>query len=122
MRKLLKQIKNQRRNFRGVFVRMGTKPNWHGYSEETVLLEDIIDVETGQVVTDHIWFNYTKAFQALGDLSAGDVIYFTARVRHYLKGYKGYDYIKRIESPIEHDWKLSYPTRLHKEVIANALG
>jgi hypothetical protein len=64
-------------------------------------------------VADHLWFNYTKGFQALGILVEGDVIEFYARVREYTKGYVNY---REMIDEREIDYKLSYPTKFRKVV------
>ena len=52
------------------------------------------------LVTDHLWFNYTKGFAELGKLIVGDVISFNARVASYEKlGHKI-------------DYKLERPTKV----------
>ena len=70
----------------------------------TVLLKDVKNVE-GKVLTDHLWFNYTKGFQSLGELKEGDIVQFNARCKEYEKGYKGYR--ADVYKPIEIDYKLS---------------
>ncbi len=109
MREELKKIKEVRASFIGTFERIGTKSSF-GYLKQTILLKDIKD-STGQIVADHLWFNLTKGFSALG-LSQGDTVKFDARVKKYEKGYKGYR--EDVYKPIETDYKLSHPTRLAK--------
>lgn len=115
MRKQLSKINNVRTGFTGVFVRFGTKSNWHGFPEKTVLLKDI--KLNGKEYADHLWFNYTKEFQKI-DLQENDVVCFDARVKRYIKGYKGYREEMQYEHPIEEDYKLSHPTKV-KKVINN---
>lgn len=110
MRKALERINGVRATFTGTFVRLGIKSSY-GYSKQTLLLSDVKDSE-GIVVTDHLWFNYTAGFAALG-LVAGDIVRFDARVATYVKGYRGYrDDV--YDKPIEKDYKLSHPTKLAK--------
>lgn len=110
MRKELEKIEEVRGTFTGVFVRKGTK-NGYMCIEETILLKDVKNSE-GKLMTDHLWFNYTKGFQKLGTLKEGDVIQFDARCKSYLKGYKGYR--MDVYKPLEWDYKLSHPTKLKK--------
>ena len=63
MRKRMEKLENERAQFRGSFERLGEKRNWHGYPETTVMLKDVILTETGEVVTEHLWFNYTLGFE-----------------------------------------------------------
>jgi hypothetical protein len=86
MRESLKQANDLRLRFIGTFVRYGTKTNYKGYQERTILLCNVVDT-TGQITTDHLWFNMTKQFDALGELQEGDILSFDARVRPYVKGY-----------------------------------
>ena len=117
MRKELKPLQDLRGQFTGTFVRIGTKSSY-GYLKHTLLLKDVTD-KAGKVVTDHLWFNLTKGFAALG-LTPGDVVQFEARVRPYEKGYRGYR--DDVDKPIETDYKLSHPTRLRKVEGKHALA
>lgn len=107
MRKNLQKINGTRATFTGVFERFGTKNGWNG-PEKTVLLKDIRN-SSGEIVADHLWFNYTKGFQML-PLSPGVEVKFVARVKLYEKGYKGYR--EDVYKPIEYDYKLSHPTKI----------
>lgn len=98
-----------RGTYSATFVRFGTKDGWVG-PVPTVLLKDVKDL-TGLVVTDHLWFNLTKGFDAC-NLQPGDVVAFDARVAIYRKGYQGYRDKLRFEKPITYDYKLSHPTKV----------
>ncbi|MEP6738649.1 MAG: hypothetical protein ABJA70_24200, partial [Chryseolinea sp.] len=76
--------------------------------EETILLTGIIDISKNKVVADHLWFSYTKAFQAIA-LTADIEIQFEARIKQYTKGYvnKKYGIDNR-----QQDYKLSHPTKV----------
>lgn len=110
MRNNLTEYTETRGTFKGVFVRKGTKNGYKG-PEETLLLKDITD-QCDKKLTDHLWFNYTKGFEKLGELKEGDLIQFNARCKEYEKGYKGYRY--DVYKPIELDYKLSHPTKIIK--------
>ena len=112
MRHNLKTMNDERRRFTGEFVRYGTKRGWHAPTI-TVLFKDITDVETGQRVTNHLWFNLTKAFSALG-LVEGDVIAFDARVTRYTKGYQGRRAEEHGEAWSATDYRLSRPTKVER--------
>lgn len=115
MRKKLKSKNNSREQFTGIFVRSGTKKGWRGSIEWTLLFKDITDAD-GNIVCDHLWFNYTKGFRDMeneqGDMEEGDVVSFHARVKRYSKGYCG----RRLDvyKPFETDYKLSHPTKIKK--------
>jgi hypothetical protein len=114
MRKCLQKLEQQRLRFSGTFDRFGIKPAWKGRPLPTLLLLNIKDSNNKQV-TEHLWFNYTKGFQALGELKQGDIIHFDARVKMYWKGYKGNRDDMEFDYPIEQDYKLSHPTSLWRE-------
>ena len=102
MREKLEQMGNEERHcFQGKFERCGYKSFDDKYSP-TILLTDITDNE-GNLVTEHLWFNYCKGFLALGQLEKGDKISFCARVAEYVKG-RRYDR--------SWDYKLSRPTKI----------
>ncbi len=68
-----------RKKISGVFSRFGKKVNYKGYSEETVLVERIVDDVPNEIMCDHIWFSLTKGFENL-KLTRGDVLQFDARI------------------------------------------
>jgi len=103
MRTELAKIENTRGTFTGTFIRFGTKKGYR-HKETTVLLSDVRN-DTGEVITSHLWFNYTKEFKRLWEvkeLRTGKIIQFLARVKPYTKGYRKDDY----------DYRLSHPTKL----------
>lgn len=108
MRKRLASEEGLRTAFRAKFVRLGKKINFKGISEETILLTEITDTTNNKVVADHLWFSFTKAFQAV-ILTPGAQIQFEARIKQYTKGYvnKKYGIDKR-----QKDFKLSHPTKV----------
>jgi hypothetical protein len=108
MRTKLSTEEGKRKRFRALFERTGKKVSFKGYSEDTLLLTHIVDVETNAVVCDHIWFAYTKGFEA-AKLSPGLTIEFEARVKEYAKGYVNTRY--KINNR-KLDYKLSNPTKI----------
>jgi hypothetical protein len=111
VRRKLGKLDGSRLKFEGKFERYGTKTNYKGFPERTILLKDIRidrkDGNGGKIIADHLWFNYTKGFQKLGELKTGDIIQFWARVKKYVKGYV---------NEREIDFKLSYPTHINKKI------
>ena len=99
----MKSISGKRERFRATFSRTGTKKNYHGFPETTLLFDDVCREKNGQLISDHLWFNNTKSFQAV-NLEAGDVVEFEARVTPYEKGYQGYRQF--IYKPITRDYKV----------------
>jgi hypothetical protein len=108
MRSKLQQSEGSRKMFYATFSRLGKKQNYHGYSEDTILLTNVIDAETGMQVTNHLWFSYSKAFEKV-TLTEGVVIEFEARVKAYKKGYVNPKLGLKSRST---DFKLSHPTKI----------
>jgi len=108
MRRDLAKSDGERKTFRAIFSRVGKKVGYTGYSEDTILLTRITEVETGRVVADHVWFTYSKGFEAVA-LKPGVAIEFDARVRQYTKGYVN----RQLQvNRTRHDYKLSHPTKI----------
>jgi hypothetical protein len=98
-----------RKRFSARVVRFGKKVNYKGYSEETILLDRIADAESGEVMTDHLWFTFSLTFQKANP-KEGDKIEFDARVKDYKKGYVN----KQIGiNNRKKDFKLSHPTNIN---------
>jgi hypothetical protein len=108
MREQLSKQNGERKKFTAVFERIGKKIGYQGYAEETVLLKNIVDPDSGNIVADHLWFSYTKGFQDV-TLTEGARIEFEARVKEYSKGYVNRVY--RINQK-KKDYKLSHPTKI----------
>ncbi len=110
MRKKLAAEEGNRKKFHAVFSRIGKKVNFKGYSEETILLKNIFDIEANGVVADHVWFSYTQGFIKAA-LTPGDTLEFEARVKEYRKGYVNKSYKINNSST---DFKLSNPTKIKR--------
>jgi hypothetical protein len=110
MRRPLAKDEGQRKRFRAEFVRIGRKTNFKGHSVDTLLLRNITDIEINQVVTDHVWFTYSKVFET-ANLREGDMIEFDARVKEYKKGYV--NRALKIDNR-KTDFRLSHPTKIKK--------
>lgn len=110
MRKKLKSVNGKRMRFRAIVERFGTKKNYHGYPEPTILLKQVTFVDNGVVATDHIWFTVGKTINKLM-LKPGEIVEFDARVGEYIKGYVNHrDYIDERQV----DYKLNRPTKFAK--------
>ena len=110
MRKKLAVEAGKRKKFTAKFGRIGKKVNYKGYTEETILLQNIVDTETNDMVADHLWFSYTQGF-IKASLKEGDILEFEARVKEYRKGYVNRNY--KINNSTK-DFKLSNPTKIVK--------
>jgi hypothetical protein len=108
MRKQLAKQAGERKLFQATFERLGKKTGYTGYSEDTILLKDVVDSLTGEKVCDHVWFSYTKGFEKI-KLIAGVKISFQARVKQYRKGYVN---PKLGLTKRSTDFKLSHPTAI----------
>jgi hypothetical protein len=105
----LAPFNGQRRKFTATFVQLGLKACFKGRPPTwTVLLADIVDVESKRMISDHLWLNLTKRFEAV-ELDYQDRISFEARVTTYEKGYFGHR--EDVFKPFGVDYKLSYPTK-----------
>lgn len=110
MRKELKKLEGVRKKYKAYFERIGKKINYKGYSEETILLKNVADIETGKIVADHVWFSYTQGF-VKASIQPGDIIEFEARSKVYSKGYV--NEAMKISNK-KSDYKLSNPTKIKK--------
>jgi hypothetical protein len=108
MRKNLEDKLGLRKKFKAVFSRFGKKVNYHGYTDTTILLTQLVDAETNALVSDHQWFAFTKAFEK-AQLKEGAIIEFEARVKRYKKGYVNR---KLSINKSQSDYKLSHPTHI----------
>src|SRR5438876_3256874 len=102
MRTQLEKVSGERSRYSGTISRFGKKTSY-GYTKETILLVDVRD-ESGTLITDHLWFNYTEGFLFAG-VDVGDRVSFCARSKPYTKGYSRDDM----------DYKLSHPTKIEVE-------
>lgn len=64
-------------------ARIGRFGRDHDSSRPTMLLAQVTNVNTGNIVADHVWTDYTRELINLGTLVPGDVIEFTADVDTY---------------------------------------
>jgi len=111
----LKELNGERIRFRGIFLKFGIKTGFKGRLCQTVLLVDIVNLRNGnQIITDHLWFNYTKELQNCLPLLPGDILEFNGRVRTYQKGYREDDE----ENPIRMDYNLQHPRKIEKMGIS----
>ncbi len=108
MRKNLEDKVGLRKKFRAIFTRFGKKVNYNGYTDITILLTQLVDMENNALVADHHWFAYTKGFEK-AKLNEGDTIEFEARVKVYKKGYVNR---KLSINKRQSDYKLSHPTNI----------
>lgn len=107
MREELKKLYGRRLRFEALVERFGSKSSFRGPPVETVLLRDVRRIDTGELVTDHLWWARGKWAEAL---EPGQVIEFDARVDSYLKGYFGRR--EEVYAPPQRDYRLVRPTRV----------
>jgi hypothetical protein len=113
MRIKLGAEEGKRKKFRALFERIGKKIIFKGYSEDTVLLKNIVDLETNNMVADHVWFSYTKGFDK-AFVAEGALVEFEARIKEYKKGYVNRKLNFNSQTV---DYKLSHPTKIRKVVL-----
>lgn len=110
MRKGLASRDGERKKYKALFSRFGKKVNYKGYSEPTILLTQVTELDTGIIVTDHIWFSYSTVFEKAA-LVEGSWVEFEARVKPYSKGYVN---TRHGINNRKKDFKLSHPTKIKK--------
>lgn len=107
MRKELKEKEGERMAFTATVEHFGTKQNYLGYSEATILLMDVRFGSTGELATEHVWFSVGTTIEKL-KLKIGDKIQFEARIGAYTKGYVN----RRVNiNNQQTDYKLNRPTK-----------
>jgi hypothetical protein len=113
MRSTLAKDEGVRKKFEATFSRLGKKKNYHGYAEDTILLIDVIDADTRERVTDHVWFSFTRGFEKIS-MKEGVILEFEARIKEYVKGYvnPALGVKKRTR-----DFKLSHPTKIKVKTL-----
>lgn len=104
----LAKREGDRDRYRGVFERFGAKQGFRG-TQETVLLRNIVDAD-GNAVTDNLWFNLTKAFEAL-HLEFGDTVEFRARSEPVVKSEVRW---KGVAPTLHVEYRLTRPTKVRK--------
>lgn len=109
MRKNLKAVNGKRMRFTAEVERFGTKPNWHGFPETTILLRDVRFAADGKIACDHLWFK--QGNWATG-LDVGTRFAFDARVDSYAKGYQGRKAEELGLSSYSVDYHLERPTKV----------
>lgn len=81
MRDELQKLNGQRMRFRATVERYGSRSNWHGHPEMTILLRDVCFAGNGELACDHLWFRYGGW---TSELEIGTTFEFDARVDSYI--------------------------------------
>jgi hypothetical protein len=113
-RQTLGKLEGIRLRCRARLERFGTKRAYRGEPLVTLLLRDVVRVDTGNALTDHLWFTAGKWS---AHLKVGDVFEFDARVSSYIKGYLGHR--EDVYMPPTQDWRLERPTAVKIVSIDN---
>ena len=112
-KKRLREFKGKRLRFKGRVERFGLRNlpgTYRGFKKRTVLIVDLENEKTGEVIADHAWLD--TGLWSKGIL-AGYVISFEAKVLKYEKGYKGFAHHKAFsESAIKMDYRLHKPSKM----------
>jgi hypothetical protein len=109
VRRELLRREGERFRVMAIFERFGTKTDWKGRKETTLLLRDVRDAASGEPLTAHIWFTSGKTWVRLG-LQPGDTVAFDARVSQYVKGWRGRKAEASGALPPTIDYRLERPT------------
>ena len=100
MRDGFRTFRGKRINVEMEFVCISSK----GYvydkdNDATILFKNIKDFN-GNILSDHVWFDYGKRFKILGKLNKGDIIYCNGKVTKYKRSNNSIDFslsnLKRI--------------------------
>jgi hypothetical protein len=110
LRAELKNNHERRLKFTASFGRYGSRADWNGYAEKTLLLTNVC-FEDGSHATDHVWITETKECRSLGPFQPGQKLAFEARIGSYEKGYT---YRGQALTPVKTDFKLNRLTRIRK--------
>ena len=81
----------------------------NGRTFQTVLVTEVRDTESNELLADHLWFRKGKE---LSKASLGDHIRFSARPIPYRKGYHGLSQLLKRQDPPYVDYKLTPPQEL----------
>lgn len=115
MRKNFQAVGSEHRHtFTATFERTGyktTELRSKTYYQPTILVSNVMD-QASNLLTDHLWFNYTLGFQKLGHLEKGDRLQFDGRISTYTKGYLGRDTFLSEKHPVATDYKIERPTKI----------
>lgn len=109
MRNALRKVNGKRTRFIAAVERFGSRRNWHGFPERTVLLRDVRFADTGQLACDHLWF---RCGQWADVLIEGARFAFDARVDAYEKGYRGRKAERLGLDSYDVDYHLERPTKV----------
>lgn len=93
-----------------IYSRVGAREAM-GRGQETVLVRNVQDAETGLLLADHIWFNRGKVWRNIG-LVPGDSVDFCARPIEYRTGYWGPNEVRQIDAPARREYRLTPPEGL----------
>ncbi|WP_413219534.1 hypothetical protein [Tritonibacter mobilis] len=102
----MKKRVGERVRVKGKFVRFGEKRGFKG-PLQTILLSDVRDYETDELLTDHIWFTRGSSWPTL---KSGDQVALNARIDSYQKGYNGRRPDVYVREEI--DYRLTRPTKI----------
>lgn len=64
MRKNLQKINGKRIRFRATVEQFGSKKNYHGFPEPTILFKDVVFADSIEPACDHLWFTVGKTIAA----------------------------------------------------------
>ena len=116
-RKALRNLNGIRQRFHATIARRSYRNGYRGSAPvPTILLANIADANTGELLTDHIWIDEGIWGKAI---PTGAHIAFNARVGQYRKGYRGNRADAYDAPPPSVDWHLTRPTNIR---LLNAAG
>jgi len=111
MKKRVKKIIKERKNFSGIFEGDYIENDFFGNQIRKIVFSNIIDFK-GNLIKEKQEFIYSNDF-IKNDLKIGDVVHFNARIIHKTKGYLG-----SRDNIIDNDLEINLmrPTKIIKKI------
>jgi hypothetical protein len=88
-----------RRRVHARLVRSSVRRGTTAAEGQTLLFEYIVNVETGELIRDHVWLPVGPWWPPAGTILRGDMVEFDVTIGPVVKGYLGYRWDKMEELP-----------------------
>lgn len=109
-RHALEVLAGRRVRVTATYVGVGTRSAL-GHSFPTVLVRNVLDAESGELLADHLWFNRGNIWRHAAP-HRGDRVQFIARAVEYRTGCWGPNRLVRADNPPRVEYKLTPPEEL----------
>ena len=88
VRTILEKDLNKQNAYQCIFVKQGFFWDSKNKKHKTVLIKNVTDLKTGELITDHVWLPLTDSLKKAG-LCFGDTLQFMATAKRYTKMAQG---------------------------------